>query len=527
MSQMTRVEDEIQELLSNKEEKMMQIQVMLQQIMQIVGGYLPSLVAALAILIIGWLVALIVSAIVRAALRRTTLDNRLAGWIVGEEGAKGVEVERQIGRGVYYLIMIFVLIAFFQALGLTIITEPLNQLLIQVFEYAPRLLGAGLLLLIAWIVASALKLIISRVLSAAKIDERLGRSAALEEEKHVPLAQTLGNAVYWLILLLFLPAVLSALELEGLLQPVQGMINQILGFLPNIFAAGLILAIGWFVARIVQQIVTNLLAAIGTDQLSERVGLAPALGKQRLSGLLGLVVYVLILIPVLIAALNALALEAITQPASNMLNAILEAFPAIFAAALVLVIAYMVGRVVAGLITNLLSGVGFNAILARLGLGKEPGEGVRTPSEVVGYLVLVAVMLFAAIEASRLLGFVLLADLVVQFTAFASQVVLGLIILAIGLYLSNLAAKTVQASGAVQAGLLALAARVSILVLAGAMALRQMGLANEIINMAFGLLLGAIAVAVALAFGLGGRELAARELEGWLQSVKGSKSSEE
>jgi hypothetical protein len=85
----------------------------------------------------------------------------------------------------------------------------------------------------------------------------------------------------------------------------------------------------------------------------------------------------------------------------------------------------------------------------------------------------------------------------------------------------------VQASGVAQAGLLAMAARVSSLVLAGAMALRQMGLANEIINLAFGLLLGAIAVAVALAFGLGGRELAARELEGWLQSVKGCEKSEE
>jgi hypothetical protein len=84
------------------------------------------------------------------------------------------------------------------------------------------------------------------------------------------------------------------------------------------------------------------------------------------------------------------------------------------------------------------------------------------------------------------------------------------------------AAKTVQASGVAQAGLLALATRVSILVLAGAMALRQMGLASEIINMAFGLLLGAIAVAVALAFGLGGREAAARELEEWLRSVKKS-----
>jgi len=500
------------------------MQVILDQITQLVGAYIPNLIGALAILIIGWLVALVVSAIARRALRRTTLDNRLARWIVGEEKAEAIEVERWIAKGVYYLIMLFVLIAFFQTLGLTIITEPLNQLLIQVFQYAPRLLGAGFLLLIAWIVASALKLVVSRVLSAAKIDERLGSLAGLEEEGRVPLAQTLGDAVYWLVSLLFLPAVLDALGLEGLLEPVQGMTNKVLGFLPNIFAAGLILVVGWFIARIVQRIVTNLLAAIGADRLSEQVGLATVLGKQRLSGLLGLVVYVLILIPVLIAALNALALEAITRPAANMLNTILGALPAIFAASLVVTIAYLVGRVVAGLVTNLLTGAGFNAILARLGLGKEPAEGERTPSEIVGYLVLVAIMLFATVEASRLLGFVLLADLVTQFTVFAGQVILGLIIFAIGLYLANLTSKTVLASGAAQARLLALAARVSILVLAGAMALRQMGLANEIINLTFSLLLGAIAVAVALAFGLGGREIAARELEGWLRSVRSKES---
>jgi len=499
------------------------MQVILDQITQLVGAYIPNLIGALAILVIGWLVALVVSAIVRGALRRTEVDNRLARWILGEEKAEAVEVERWIAKGVYYLIMLFVLIAFFQALGLTIITEPLNQLLIQVFQYAPRLLGAGLLLLIAWIVASALKLVVSRALRVAKLDERLGSLADLKEEERLPLAQTLGDAVYWLVFLLFLPAVLSALALEGLLQPVQSMIDKVLGFLPNLFAAGLILGVGWFIARIVQRIVANLLVAVGADGLSEEVGLAPVLGKQRLSGLLGLVVYVLVLIPVLIAALNALALEAITRPASNMLNTILGALPAIFAAGLVVMIAYVVGRVVAGLITNLLTAAGFNAVLARLGLGKEPAEGERTSSEIVGYLVLVGIMLFATIEASRLLGFVLLAGLVTQFTVFVGRVILGLIIFAIGLYLANLASRTVQASGAAQAGLLALAARVSILVLAGAMALRQMGLANEIINMAFGLLLGAIAVAVAVAFGLGGREIAARELEEWLQSVKSKK----
>jgi hypothetical protein len=158
--------------------------------------------------------------------------------------------------------------------------------------------------------------------------------------------------------------------------------------------------------------------------------------------------------------------------------------------------------------------------MAWLGLGKEPAEGQRTPSEIVGYLVLVGIMLFASIEALRLLGFASVAELATQFTAFAGQVILGLAIFGLGLYLANLASNAIKASGAAQAGLLAMAARVSILVLAGAMALGQMGVASDIINMAFGLLIGAIAVAVALAFGLGGREIAGRELDKWLDSVR-------
>ena len=73
------------------------------------------------------------------------------------------------------------------------------------------------------------------------------------------------------------------------------------------------------------------------------------------------------------------------------------------------------------------------------------------------------------------MGFGAVADLVVQFTAFGSQIVLGLVVFGIGLFLANLAAKTIEASGSKRAGLLALAARVAILVLSGAMALREMG----------------------------------------------------
>lgn len=489
------------------------------QIVDVTGGYLPRLLGALLILVVGWIVARLLARLTRSLLQRTNLDNRIVRF-VRDEGAEEFEIERWLSQGVYYLLMIFVLIAVFQALQLTIITAPLNQLLVQITGYLPKLIGAGVLLLIAWVVATGLKMIIVRVVGASQVEERLSDQAGLEEEERIPLSQTIGEAVYWLVFLLFLPLILGALELEGLLQPVQTLVDELLGFLPNLFAAALILLVGWFAARIVQRIVANLLAAFGADALSERVGLSAVLGQQRLSGLLGLIVYVLILIPVIIASLNALGLDAITQPASNMLNVILEAIPALFAAALLLLIAYVVARVVAGLIENVLTGFGFDNIVLRLGLGREVVEGEQTPSQIVGYLVQVGILLFAAIEAARLLGFLNLADLITQFTVFAGQVVLGLIILAIGLFLANLAGSTIANSELSQANLLALLARAAILILAGAMALRQMGLANEIVNLAFGLLLGAIAVAAALAFGLGGREIAAREMERWIEDIR-------
>ena len=335
------------------------------------------------------------------------------------------------------------------------------------------------------------------------------------------LADSLGEAVYWLVFLLFLPAILGALTLEGMLQPVQSLVNEVLGFLPNLFGAGLILAVGWFVANLVRRTVTSLLSSVGADTLAERVGLGQALGAKRLSGFLGLIVYVLILLPVLTAALDALSLDAVTTPVSAMLNAILTIVPALLGVVVLLAIAYFIGRVVADLVTNVLAGAGFDNVLVRLGVAKAaPREGA-TPSAAVGVLVLVALMLFASVEAAGMLGFDALADLISRLLVLGGQVVLGLIIFGVGLFLANVAEATVRASATRQTELLALATRVSITVLAGAMGLQQMGLANEIITLAFGLLLGTVAVAAALAFGFGARDVAGRIVDEWTKSLKG------
>ncbi len=501
------------------------MQELFNQIVTTAGSYLPNLLAALAVLVLGWIIALIIAAIVRGVVKSIPLKNKLATWIAGEEKADTIPVERYVSKGVYYLLMLFVLVAFFQTLGLTLITEPLNNLLNEIFKFAPQLLGALALLIIAWIVAAALKLILTKLLTTAKLDERLGSKIGVEGEPGWSLTKMISNAAYWLVFLLFLPPILTALAIQGPMAPIQAMLTKILEFLPNLFTAAIVVVLGWFVASIVKRIVSSMMTSIGADRFSEQVGLAKILGEQKLSGVIGLIVYILILIPVLVIALNTLALDAITQPASDMLNLILSALPAIFAAALLIVVSYIVGHVVAKLISNLLAGIGFDNLLVRLNLSKEPmAEGDKKPSEIAGYIVLAIIMLFAVIEAANLLNFIKLSDLLIEFMTFSVQVLLGLVIFGLGLFLANWVAKRILAGKSAQAGLFALISRASILIFAGAMALRQMGLASDIINLTFAFLLGAVAVAAAIAFGIGGREYAAKQIEKWSRSMGADRS---
>jgi hypothetical protein len=395
--------------------------------------------------------------------------------------------------------------------------------------------GAIVILIVGWIIARILQWAVTSALRRTGLGRRIapyvgGNQPAATAPNDT--ANLVGQIVFWIVMLFVLVAALDALDLAIVTAPLTGLLNGIFDFLPRLFAAIIILVLGWLLARIASQLVTSVLAAMGVDRFAARMGFAEALGTQRLSGILGTIVFILILLPVITAALNALQLEALTLPLSNMINEVLAAIPNIVAAVIVLALAYLIGRVLADLVASVLTGLGFNTWPARLGLSAPPpptpsavtGEPYvvtrRTPSQMVGLLVQVAVVWFALIQALELLGFSQVAGLMSELLDLAGSILLGLIIFAVGLYLARLAADGIRASGVAQPNLLALAAQAAILVLAGAMALRQMGVANEIINLAFGLLLGAIAVAIALAFGLGGRDVAGRELQRWVQATQ-------
>jgi hypothetical protein len=470
------------------------------------GDTLPTMLAATGVLIVGWLVAVVFRAGTRRLLDMADLNERIASNTDSE-----VDAESWGATGVFWVIMLLVLIAFFNVLDLAIVSEPLGALVTQVFEFGPSLFAGAVLALMAWVLANVVRSLVTKALSKTTLDEKVSTAAEMK-----PVSDSIGDVLYWLIMLMFLPAILGTLKMEGLLVPVQGMVDKILGMLPNIFAAAVIGLVGWFVARILRDLVQNLLQVVGFDRLGEKAGLT---GNVSLSQLSGLLVFIFVFIPALVASLNTLQIEAISGPATQMLSAFMAAIPDIFAAVIILSIAFVIARFLSGLVSRMLDGLGVNELPEKMGIATTKSDGFYL-SQFVARVVSVFIMLFASVEAANRLGFAQVSDIVSTLIAFAGQVLLGGVILSAGFWIAGVAhAAVIRVSGE-SATALAGFLRAAILGLVLAMGLRAMGIADDIVNLAFGLVLGSIAVAFALSFGLGGREAAGKQMEHWLAQLR-------
>ncbi len=470
------------------------------------GAEAPRILGAIVILIIGWIVAVFVRGGVRRLLAVARLNKRVA-----EISEQKLDLETGLSAGAFWLIILITLIGMFNSLDLTLASGPFEVLVKQIAAYLPRLVAGVLLVLFAWLVAVALRAVVTRVLDASGLDEKLSANAGMQ-----PMRKSVGNMLFWLVILLFVPGILNVFDLGGLLDPVKAMVAKILDILPNLVAALLIGFAGWLLGKVLAGLVTNILAAAGADQGAHRLGLEASV---RISQVVGTIVLILVFVPALIAALEALKIEAISRPATDMLGKVLAAVPNIIAAALILVVTYYVAKFAAGLLGRLLNGIGFDTLPQKLGLsGIFAGDG--QPSRLVSMLVLFFAMLFATVEAANRLEFSQVRDVVTLFIRFGGNILLGATILIIGFWLANLAHNAIKRADTTNSESLAGIARVAILGLVIAMGLRAMGIADDIVNLAFLLTFGAVAVAVALSFGLGGREAAGRQMEHWLAKFR-------
>jgi hypothetical protein len=490
------------------------MQDFLQSTAATLGQQLPRVIGALAIFIVGWLIALMVRSAIRKLLNKTTVDEKLTA-AVGSDAESSLKLETLLPAIFYWLVLILAGVASLDALGLQMVAGPLNALTGQVLSYLPKLFGAFLVLVVAWVVATVCRNLVKAALTKIDADKRLGGQVGTDE---VPISKTISDLCYWLIFLFFLPGVLSVLEVDGLLEPVRLMMDRFLEFLPRLFAAVIIFATGWIAAKIVSNIAMGLLAAAGLDKGAEKLGVAKALGNVKITRAIGTIVFAFILLPAIVGALDALKMVAVTEPIKNLLQDFVDYVPKLFGATLIMVLVHVLARWLQPLVENLLKSIGTDRVPELLGFGTE-GKKFEV-SSLLARLFYLAAMTLAALEASGVLGLFSLSVVLFDLGSAVLQVLVGCLIFGVGLYLARLASDTIVASGVTQASLVAALARAGILFLAGAMALRRMGLADEIIETAFGLLLGAVAVALALAFGLGARDVAGEQVKEWVDSLK-------
>lgn len=377
--------------------------------------------------------------------------------------------------------------------------------------FAPRALGALALLLMAWALARLARSAVSRVAASGGIEARLRTPG---------LAALLANIAYWLVWLFALPALLGALELEGLLAPVNAMMARLMSALPGFMGAAVVFGVGFLAARILRELVTGLLTAAGSERLAARIGLSTALGDRSLASVVGSAVFLLVLLPTLTAALQALGLEVIAKPVGRLFDTVIDLVPKLISAGLIVAIGAVLGRVLAGLLTAVLAGVGVNRLPGQLGMAPDWRLAGRDPSELAGGAVMVGAIILALTQACEVLGFAVLTEAVASLGGLLARLAVALVILGAGLWVAAAAARAVGSTATPNAKVLAHLARAVILFFTAALALRQAGLPADIVTIAFACVFGAVALAVAIAAGIGGRHVAARLLEAAVASFQ-------
>jgi hypothetical protein len=397
----------------------------------------------------------------------------------------------------------------------------------QMMNWGPKILIAILILIATWIVARAVKWVIQKAID---------RTPALRKHMTGAPEETVGHQLGTIAkLIIWLVGIMAALQFLGIgqiLAPINELVTEIFAFLPRLIGAGLIFFIGLIVAKIVKRLVETVLIAANVDGLLARAGIgstegtvrtspeavppgaAPGTTRASLARAGGVLVYALIIIPVAIAALQVLGIEAISGPALTMLNEILAASPRVLAAALWIGIAFIAGKFLKTIIEAILPPTGFDDAVRSTGV--LPASAF--PSRIIANIAMIAIILAASIEAARQLGGDQIAIVLAQVTALGGKVIFGTLIIVVGIFLARIIANLVG-SGTGEGGFAQTIVRYAIIALFTAIGLTFMGLADQIVMMAFGLILGAAAVATALAFGLGGRDAASRILERWAENA--------
>ena len=375
------------------------------------------------------------------------------------------------------------------------LTELFNNLTASFGESLSGVIAAVLILIIGWFIAGFVKRMTTKLIKKTGIDDKLKNSS-------LKLSSFIGKLLYFLVMIFVFMLALGKLGLTDVLDPVKNLLNGFTNYIPNIIGAGLVAYIGYMLATIVSELVE--LSGDTIKKFTPKLKLPENLDVVKI---LKKVVFIFVFIPLLISAFHILDMKAISEPATSMLSSFFEAIPRILVATIIIIIFVFVGRFVAQLLKDLLQSLNVDGLVSKMNMTEY--VGTKSVAKLISNIAYALIVVFGMLTAFEKLEFTQLTEIIDTVLAYAGKILFGIVIIGLGLIISNLFTKALNSKNN---PFVVSIVKISIIAIFLAIGLRSMGIADEIVNLAFGITLGTVALTVVLSFGLGGREAAGKQM---------------
>ncbi len=384
--------------------------------------------------------------------------------------------------------------------------DALKDFLNQLLGKVPDIIYAILLLIVAFIVAKVVKKLVCKLLKLVKAESLLGK-VGVSDTAAKGMIDFVAKLCYFVAFLLFLPGVLDKLGMESVSSPITKMVDSFLAFIPRLVAVAIIVVVGVFVANIVKELLVPVLKALKVDSLQEKAGIKAGEGTS-FSTIIANVVYGIILLFVITAALDKLGIAAISQPANNVVSTIMVMLPKVLGAIIIISVGVFIAKLVASLLESLLAGVGADSLIEKVtGNADKKVSLSKIISGVVKYVIVIVFI----VQGINVLELAILTNIGAAVIAYLPAVLSAVIILAVGVYAANAAESAIIKKNA-EAKSGAVIAKAAVYVVTAFICLSQLNVAKAIVETTFVCIIAAICIAFAIAYGVGGRNFAANTL---------------
>lgn len=377
---------------------------------------------------------------------------------------------------------------------------------------AMPIVQACLWLIAAFIVAAIVKAIVRGIFNRTRLKAYLTAPERGTEEGFAKTVDYVARLAYFITFLLFVPAIFTTLGAGNASEPLIQLLNDIWGYVPNIVGAVVVLIAGLLIARLVRELLVPAFRKIKVDKLQEKAGVAVD-DKSRLSETLAYIVYVLIVIPVVIVALQVLNISAISDPATGMLDTVINFIPYLAVGIVIVLVGVFVAKLAGNIAGQLIATTGVDAKLNDAYDGK---LGSANLSKIVNYVIQAIIIVFFTVEGLNVLHLDVLTNIGTAIVGYLPNILAAFIVFALAAFCAGWAGKAIR-KGAFAS--YAPFAQAGIWVLAGFMVIAQLGIASGIVHTAFIVVLAALGVAFAIAFGVGGRDFAHKVLGYWGEDI--------